>query len=110
MPEAIFSLTEREIAMNINLIRKALAIVPALALIAPAAAHAADKETFVRDGVTYTYTSTVAADGSTVLSGEAGGKPFRLVVKGEAVSGEFNYAPVRFTTADVIAQRKLAVR
>lgn len=96
--------------MFFNTLRKPLAILPALALIAPAVAHAADKETFVRDGVTYTYTSTVTADGRTVLSGDAGGKPFRLVVKGESVSGEFNYAPVRFTTADVIAQRKLAMR
>lgn len=96
--------------MNFNTIRKSLAILPAFALIAPSLAHAADKETFVRDGVTYTYTSTVSPEGNTILAGEAGGKPFRLVVKGDKVSGEFNSSAVRFTTADVIAQRKLAMR
>lgn len=95
--------------MSFNNLRK-LAIVSALALLAPSVAHAADKETFVREGVTYTYTSSVDAKGNTVLTGDAAGRPFRLVVKGDNVSGEFNYASVRFTTADVIAQRKLAMR
>jgi len=96
--------------MFLTSFRKMLLLVPVLALAAPALAHAADKEAFVRDGVTYTYTSTVTADGRTILAGDAGGKPFRLVVKGDKVSGEYNYAPVRFTTADVVAQRKLAMR
>jgi predicted porin len=59
----------------------------------PAAAHA---EAFKRDGVSYEYTSSVE-NGYTVLTGTADKVPFRFVVRGRYVTGEYNYRPVSFT-------------
>lgn len=76
----------------------------------PAAAHAEEK-TFVDDGYTYTYTETVQGD-RTVLAGMVNGRtPFRLVVKGGRVSGEFNRKPTAFSLRDVERQSEaLALR
>lgn len=66
----------------------------------PAAAHAEEK-TFVDDGYTYTYTETVQGD-RTVLAGTVNGRtPFRLVVRGGQVSGEYNRHPTAFSLREV---------
>lgn len=69
------------------------------ALLLPVAAQAEEK-TFERDGVRYVYSAEVR-NGSTVLSGTADRTPFRLVVRGKRVSGQFNNNPVEFSLRDV---------
>jgi hypothetical protein len=96
--------------MTVNFFRKAataLALTAAVAL--PAAAQAGEAKSFNRAGVTYTYTSEQKGE-ATVLTGSADGTPFRLVVKGKYITGEFANQSVSFTTADVIATRTLAMR
>lgn len=79
----------------------ALLAVPA---IAPAIAYAdeAPKQSFVYQGVTYTYTSEMK-DGVKVLKGSAynGKVPFELKVTKAGVSGTFNSAPVSFDMHEV---------
>lgn len=68
------------------------------ALLLPAVAQAKDTKQFVdADGVAYTYTSSVE-NGRKIITGETEGNvPFRLVVQGERVSGEYNGKPVDFS-------------
>lgn len=77
----------------------------AAALLAvPAIAHAdeAPRQSFVYQGVTYTYTSEMK-DGVKVLKGSAynGKVPFELKVTKAGVSGTFNSAPVSFDMHEV---------
>lgn len=58
----------------------------------PAAAQA---ETFKRNGVTYEYIASVE-NGRTVLTGTADRVPFRFVVRGRYVTGQYDYRPVSF--------------
>jgi hypothetical protein len=96
--------------MNFNFFRKAAAALALTAAVAlPAAAQAGEAKSFVRNGVTYTYTSEQRGE-ATVLAGKADGMPFRLVVKGKYISGHFANQSVSFTTADVVATRTLAMR
>lgn len=92
-------------------IGKAFALATA-ALLLPAAAQAEDT-TFERDGVTYSYTTSVE-NGRTVITGKTNGAvPFRLVVRGERVTGQYNGSPVEFSLRDVkreAAAAALAVR
>lgn len=82
-----------------NLI-KTLAVA-AVATALPVAAHAAEKGSFSHAGTNYTYEDTVV-DGRRVISGTSSeGKPFRLVVRGSAVVGQFNGYPVSFRLSDV---------
>ena len=70
-----------------------------IAIAAPAVAHAGtDSEVrhFTRNGVKYQYTSVVEGNRE-VLSGTADGVPFRLVVRGNSVSGYNGSYPVEFT-------------
>jgi hypothetical protein len=68
------------------------------ATVAFAAPATAKERVFIHEGVTYAYTATPAAAGL-VLEGKAstGGK-FRLVVKGDWVSGYAGGARVSFRT------------
>jgi len=70
----------------------------AAATLAFAAPAAAKERVFTHEGVTYAYTATPAGEGL-VLEGKAskGGK-FRLVVKGDWVSGYAGGARVTFRT------------
>lgn len=61
----------------------------------PALASDTAVRTFVRDGVTYSYT-TVEKDGVTVLKGTADNSDFRLEVRGDKVVGFANGTPVAF--------------
>lgn len=85
-------------------------IAAAAATIAFAAPATAKERTFTHEGVTYSYTST-PSDKGVVLEGKAstGGK-FRLVVKGDWVSGYADGARVSFRApkrngAVLVAQR-----
>lgn len=77
-------------------------ITAALVLLAAVPAVAAEPaQRFTREGVTYVYTTKVA-QGRTVITGRAdGGSTFRLVVKGNRVSGTSGGLPVAFALADV---------
>lgn len=80
-------------------IAKAFALATS-ALLLPAAAHA-EEVTLQRDGVSYVYTVTSKKD-RTVITGKANGMtPFRLVVRGERVTGEYNHRQVAFSTRDM---------
>ncbi len=59
------------------------------------------QQTFQYEGETYVYTSTVANDRQ-VISGRRfpSGAPFRLVVRGNRVTGTAGGVPVAFKTAD----------
>lgn len=59
------------------------------------------ERTFQHEGQTYVYTSTVS-DGRQVISGRRypAGAPFRLVVRGNRVTGTAGGVPVSFKTAD----------
>ena len=72
-----------------------------VALAGPAFAGDKQKRTFTRDGVTYTYTST-KTDDATVLEGRAHpyGGNFRLVVKGDKVTGHAGNDRVSFRVSD----------
>jgi hypothetical protein len=80
------------------------------ALLLPAAAHA-EEVAFERDGVTYAYTTTVE-NGRTVITGKANERvPFRLVVRGQRVTGVYNGNPVEFSIREAKAEAAaLAVR
>lgn len=70
------------------------------ALLLPAAAHA-EEVTMERDGVSYVYTVTPGKD-RTVITGKANRMtPFRLVVRGERVTGEYNHRQVAFSTREM---------
>ncbi|HWU03985.1 MAG TPA: hypothetical protein VN222_14695 [Novosphingobium sp.] len=73
-----------------------------LAVPAIASAEEAPKQSFVYQGVTYTYTSQI--EGNTkILRGTAynGKVPFELRVSKNGVSGTFNRAPVDFDLHEV---------
>ncbi|GAA0668484.1 hypothetical protein FHT00_000311 [Sphingomonas insulae] len=59
------------------------------------------ERTFEHEGQTYVYTTTVANDRQ-VISGRRypSGAPFRLVVRGNRVTGTAGGVPVSFRTAD----------
>jgi hypothetical protein len=80
------------------------------ALLLPAIAHAQD-HTIERDGVTYVYTISTEK-GRTVIAGTADRlTPFRLVVRGQHVTGDYNGKQVFFTLRDVKANAEaVAVR
>lgn len=88
--------------------RTAHILAPALALALPALAHAEEAQTFIRDGVTYSYSKTVE-HGATVLTGTADNRAFRLVIKGDQVTGKFGLQSVRFNTSEA-KSRSLAMR
>lgn len=89
-------------------IAKTLAIA-AGALLLPAAAQA-ETRAFERDGVNYSYVET-AENGRTVLVGKADNVPFRLIVRGERVTGRYNSKPVSFTLNQVVRSAEVvAVR
>jgi hypothetical protein len=72
------------------------------ALMLPALAHAEDY-TIERDGVTYAYNVTTKND-RTVITGTADRlTPFRLVIRGQRVTGEYNGRQVAFSLRDVKA-------
>lgn len=84
----------------------------ASAALLPAAAHAEDYA-LERDGVNYLYTVSTE-NGRTVITGTADRTtPFRLVVRGQRVTGEYNHKPVEFSLRDVkrtAAAEAVAVR
>lgn len=74
------------------------ALATVVALTASSAALAADGEhSFTRDGQTYVYTAVDKGD-SVVLSGRqvTTGNAFRLVVRGDTITGESGGVPVSF--------------
>jgi hypothetical protein len=75
-------------------------VITAGALLLPAVAHAED-HTVERDGVTYEYSVNTEKD-RTVITGTADRlTPFRLVVRGQRVTGEYNGKQVAFSLRDV---------
>jgi hypothetical protein len=78
--------------------------IAAAALLLPAvvSAEEAPKQSFVYQGVTYTYTTEVQ-NGTKILKGSAynGKVPFELKVTKAGVSGTFNRAPVSFDMHEV---------
>lgn len=83
--------------------RKSFAILATLAAtLTSTIGMAADGErTFQHGGQTYVYTTTIANDRQ-VISGRSypSGAPFRLVVRGNRVTGTAGGVPVSFRTAD----------
>lgn len=80
------------------------------AMMLPAIAHAEDY-TIERDGVTYDYSVKTEKD-RTVIAGTADRlTPFRLVVRGQRVTGEYNGKQVAFSLSQVRANAEaVAVR
>lgn len=77
------------------------------AMLLPALAQA---ETVQRDGVTYDYTVKTEKN-RTIITGTADRQtPFRLVVRGQRVSGVYNGKQVAFLTRDVKPAPEVAVR
>lgn len=76
----------------------------------PAVAHAEDK-VIERDGVRYEY-NVKTEKGRTVITGTADRlTPFRLIVRGDRVTGEYNGKQVAFTVQDAKREAEaLAVR
>jgi hypothetical protein len=73
-----------------------LSALVAATLAVPAVAKTAEKVSFTRDGVTYTYSETKVGK-STIYKGRAlPGNPFYLVVRGDQVTGTANGIPVSF--------------
>lgn len=65
----------------------------------PAMAQADPVVQFSHDGVNYTYTAKKQGE-ATIINGHAStGAPFRLIVRGERVSGTYNNRSVNFTRA-----------
>lgn len=82
-----------------------LAAVAATALISSATiAGEPEQQTFTRDGRTYVYTTTAKDDGRTVIEGRQLGSParFRLLVKGDRVTGFSNGYPVSFRASQAM--------
>jgi len=85
---------------------KSIRILAAAAVIALGASSAiagtpAQQQRFAHDGQTYIYTSTLK-NGRTVLEGRAypSGSAFRLIVRGDKVSGNAGGSPVAFDVAE----------
>jgi len=80
------------------------ALVAATLAVPAVAKDTAEKVTFTRDGVTYTYTETKVGK-STIYKGRAmPGNPFYLVVRGDQVVGTANGIPVSFDVADATSK------
>lgn len=79
-------------------------VITAAALLIPAVAVAeeAPKQSFVYQGVTYTYTTQIQ-NGAKILKGSAynGKVPFELKVAKGVVNGTFDKAPVSFDLHEV---------
>ena len=75
-------------------------VIAAGALAATAAVARQPRQSFTHDGYTYVYTSQVSGDHQ-VITGRRfpSGAPFRLVVRGDRVSGFAGGYPVSFRTA-----------
>jgi len=81
--------------------RQILAVAAFATVVAtPAVAADAPVRTFVRDGVSYSYTTT-EKNGVTVLQGTADNRPFRLEVRGDKVAGTANGDRVGFYISDI---------
>ena len=79
------------------------------AVIAPVAAQADDAKTFQHERDTYVYATAPGTDGSTVITGRrAGGERFRLVHKGNRVTGTVGGTPVAFRAPQTTAVTVLA--
>ena len=93
--------------MLFNLKTASMFALAASAIALPALAQA---ETLERDGITYEYTVKTEKN-RTVITGTADRQtPFRLVVRGDRVSGEYNGKQVAFSTRDMQAAAEMAVR
>lgn len=68
------------------------------------------EQRFTRDGRTYVYTTTAVPDGRTLIVGRelATSSRFRLLVKGDKVSGYSDGRPVRFRAAQPLAAVQVA--
>ncbi|MBV1690834.1 hypothetical protein KRR38_24935 [Novosphingobium sp. G106] len=94
--------------MLFNLKTASIFALAASAIALPALAQA---ETIERDGVTYEY-SVKTEKNRTVITGKADRQtPFRLVVRGQRVSGEYNGKQVAFSLSEARANAaEVAVR
>jgi hypothetical protein len=82
--------------------RTAAILAAAAAALISTMGMAADREqqTFTRNGHTYVYNTVTKADGRTVIDGREAGSSnrFRLLVRGNRVTGSSNGFPVSFRT------------
>lgn len=86
----------------------AIALTLAAGALLPVAAQA--KESFSRNGVDYTYEVSQVKDRK-IITGTADRVPFRLIVRGQRVSGEYGSSPVSFSLSEVKpAPETVAVR
>jgi hypothetical protein len=86
----------------------AITLAIAAGALLPVAAQA--KETFSRNGVDYAYEVSQVKDRK-IITGTADRVPFRLVVRGRRVSGEYGSSPVSFSLSEVKTPREaVAVR
>ena len=73
----------------------------AVSLVAiPAVAHADEARAFSHEGVNYTYSTEQKGDVTVIRGATAAGIPFRLYVKGDRVTGNYNSRNVSFTKAE----------
>ncbi len=76
--------------------RNLITAAAALAVLAPVAVQAQDRTTFEHGRNTYVY-QTETRDGATIITGRRmGGERFRLVHKGQRVTGNVGGTPVSF--------------
>ncbi|EIZ78237.1 hypothetical protein WSK_3212 [Novosphingobium sp. Rr 2-17] len=76
-------------------------IFAATALLAvPAVAQANEAREFSHEGVNYSYTAEQKGKATVISGNTSAGVPFRLVLKGQRVSGTYNDRYVSFTTAE----------
>ena len=69
-------------------------------LAAPAVAQANEAREFSHEGVNYAYTTEQKGKATVISGNSSSGVPFRLVVKGDRVSGTYNSRYVSFTKAE----------
>ncbi|KKC26619.1 hypothetical protein [Sphingomonas sp. SRS2] len=77
-----------------------------LALLSSVATAPAMAESFTRDGVSYEY-AVASKDGYQLVTGTnvSTGEAFRLRIQGDAVSGDYAGASVRFRTSGELAAK-----
>jgi hypothetical protein len=77
--------------------RKLITTAAFLTVLAPVAAQADELKTFQHQRDTYVYETAKGDNGATVITGRRmGGERFRLVVKGQRVTGNVGNTPVAF--------------
>lgn len=74
-------------------------ILAAALVLSPAAALAGEHGEFVHEGTNYVYTTKQKGEATVIEGRSSRGEPFRLLVRGDRVTGTYNNHAVRFDAA-----------